>query len=98
MYFLPYVLIIKEEDKKSFRLVVSVDNKILFDERYRTSRGARIAFSKYFNNYRYSDQIKSQWSHFYCPQETWLQNILECKKKRLRCKQNPSGNQQEEPS
>ncbi len=77
LFFLPYVLVIKEEEK-TFRLVVARDDQIMMDQRYKTLRGARIAFSKLFKDYRYSNKIKAHWSHFYPPGEIWLQARLNC--------------------
>ena len=72
-YFFHHVLIL--EEKKRFRLVVIHDNRILFDNHYKTIRGARIAFEKLFNEKKIPHG-KAWWTSFYPPEPGWLELML----------------------
>jgi len=69
-YFFNWVYIIEERD--NFRLVVFHNNQTVFNETYRTLRGARIAFSKFFGNRVFNDNLKPEWSKFYEPEQKWM--------------------------
>jgi len=73
-YFLESVFIIIE--RHSYRLVVINDDHILTDRRYRTLKGARIAFSKFYCERRWEKKIPARWSHAYPPNPTWLKKHL----------------------
>jgi len=73
-YFLHYVFIVKEGER--FRLVVIHNRRVLTDQRYESLRGARIAFSKYYEYKAWKEDVKAQWTHFYQPDAKWLENKL----------------------
>lgn len=69
-YFIGSVFIINNNGK--FRLVARHNEKILMDKPYRTLRGAKIAFSKFFNHRGWKEDVKAEWSVFYVPDPQWL--------------------------
>jgi hypothetical protein len=42
------------------------------DTHYRTLRGAKIAFAKFFNEMAWNQEVKPQWSYYYIPEKDWL--------------------------
>jgi hypothetical protein len=74
-YFLHHVVIIEEKDH--YRLIVVKNNEKLMDMKYRTSRGAAIAFSKSFKHRcTFRDGLKSVWNQVYQPEPGWLDRVL----------------------
>lgn len=63
------MILIKE---KGYRLMVINRGKVLIDEDYGSSRGAKIAFAKYFKNNGFKEEIKASWSHSYPVDPRWL--------------------------
>ncbi len=73
-YFLTEALIIKEEfEDYKFRLIVLHGTRLLADRRYTNTRGAKIAFSRMFNNARWKESINPFWPEFYAADETWFE-------------------------
>ena len=73
-FFLHRVLIINIDD--DYRLLVIKNNRVLWDKKYKSVRGARVAFAKLFLEMGWKKGVKPQWSHMYPPDEDWLDNIL----------------------
>ena len=70
-YFIDCVFILKIKDK--YRLVVRHNGVVLCDNYYTTERGGKIAFDKLFKDKAWSEDIQAQWSHFYDPDNDWLE-------------------------
>ena len=77
-YFLHNVVIIVSE--KGFRLLVVLQNRIIFDKYYNSLKGARISFVKLF---KVREQItefplfeNNEWTNPYTPDEDWLRDLL----------------------
>ncbi len=75
-FFLHYVLIVKEGE--IFRLLVIKNGEKLVDKKYRTIKGARIAFHRSYKKQGYKDNIETEWTYFYNPDITWLEELLNC--------------------
>jgi len=73
-YFLEFIFILIEHG--TFRLVVLQHNRLLMDRRYKSLRGAKIAFSKYYTAKRWQENIEPDWSPAYHPEVTWLEEKL----------------------
>ncbi len=69
-FFIEFVFILRFHDH--YRLVVLHRRKVLTDARYRTLKGARIAFSRMFRRKSWKEGTKAQWSPFYNPDIEWL--------------------------
>jgi hypothetical protein len=69
-YFIDYVYIVRINGL--YRLVADHDGKRLMDKDYRTLRGAKIAFSKFFKHRNWEKNVKAEWSRFYEPEFQWL--------------------------
>jgi len=74
-YFLGCVFI-AVENSESYRLVVLHNNRVLTDIRYKTVRGAKIAFSKFYREKAWREDIKADWSITYPPDADWLEERL----------------------
>jgi hypothetical protein len=70
-YLLGKVFIV--EDKRQFRLIVFNEGKLLTDMTYKTVKGARIAFLKFWGYKKAIKNINPIWSHFYPPDKYWLE-------------------------
>ena len=73
-FFLDDVLVIDE--KNVYRLIVYSHGEILVDKRFKTIRGARIAFFRLFKHKAWGPETKAQWSHFYDPDEDWMEDLM----------------------
>jgi hypothetical protein len=73
-FFLQCVFIIVAEG--CFRLVVLHNKAVLTDLRYKKERGAKIAFSKLYNEKAWEKGVKAQWTHPYPPDAAWLEDKL----------------------
>ncbi len=69
-YFLNWVYIV--ENQSEYRLIVAHKKEILYNNSYKTLKGARIAFSRLFKNRRWKGEFKTEWSFFYEPESKWL--------------------------
>ena len=58
-----------------YRLLVIHDN-VLADRNYPTLRGAKIAFKKQFKHLAWRDDLPAEWSHFYQPEQDWIEKML----------------------
>jgi hypothetical protein len=68
--------------EKGFRLIGINDNKkVLVDRHYKTLRGAKIAFSKFFQQYALvyagEQKVRAIWSHTYNADWAWLKLIID---------------------
>jgi hypothetical protein len=72
-YFVGCVFIISKGGQ--YQLVVIHNGKILMDKPYNTLRGAKIAFSRFFNHRSWRQGIKAEWSLFYKPDTGWLNEM-----------------------
>jgi len=70
-YLLSRVFIFKE--KGQFRLIVFSQGKLLVDATYKTGRGAKNAFSRFWASKKAIDNVKPKWTHFYTPEKDWLE-------------------------
>jgi hypothetical protein len=73
-FSLKYVFILKELD--NYRLVITNDMEKLRDIRYRTLRGAKVAFVKLIRKKIPKNKIIPLWSYFYPVDGTWLKDKL----------------------
>jgi hypothetical protein len=69
-YFLSHVVIIEMSGK--YRLVVLLNNKLLYERFYNSIRGAKIAFQKLFKSKAWFKDVKAIWTFFYPPEKPWL--------------------------
>jgi len=67
-------------DKKKFTLVVIHNNTVLVHKDYKTSRGAKIAFSRLFKKKSWKESVRALWSHFYDPDKDWLDEKINIEK------------------
>lgn len=74
-YFLDCVFILISE--KDYRLVILHHDQVIMDVHYNTLRGAKIAFAKYFGERAWAEEVQSQWSHTYQPDNDWISEKLE---------------------
>ena len=67
-----------DREKNRYRLLAFHEDgkKIFVDKYYPTLRGARIAFTRQFKNLAWSDDVVSEWSHFYPPDRDWIDYML----------------------
>ena len=72
--FLSFVFILKEYGE--YRLVIIQDKNKLYDSRYKTLRGARLACTILTRKRMYKSGIKPTWSFFYPVDEKWLMDKL----------------------
>jgi len=70
-YFIDCVFILQLKNK--YRLLVLQQSRVLFDKEYPTEIGCRIAFGKLFKDKAWSEETNAEWSHFYDPDEDWLE-------------------------
>ena len=70
-YFIECVYILILHDH--CRLIVLHHGRVLTDKRYKTVRGARIAFAKLYKHKGWKEGIKAQRSHLYDPEAKWLE-------------------------
>ena len=68
----------KSQGKKRYRLLAfhEKENRIFADKCFPTLRGARISFSKQFNNRACIDNLDADWSDLYQPDHDWIENML----------------------
>jgi len=78
-YFLDCVFIIFSGS--DYRLVILHHDHVLMHSHYKTLRGAKIAFAKFFSEKAWSEEVQPQWSHLYQPDQDWLVEKLEVIKK-----------------
>ncbi len=63
-------------DEKSYRLVVYRKGEIVTDQSYKTVKGTKIAFLKFFSFMAHNEKIRANWSHIYTPDTKWLEKRL----------------------
>ena len=73
-YFLSHVFIMKKSGM--YWLAVLRDNSLLTYCSYKTSRGAKIAFSKLYES-GWKEDVKAKWGPFFNPDNKWLNEKLE---------------------
>ena len=66
-FFIESVFILETGD--GYRLIAIHRNKILANGFYRTVRGAKIAYLKFFAYKVWKEDVKPQWTPFYHPEE-----------------------------
>ncbi len=74
-YFIEYVFIMTENE--GYRLVAIHQGKLLTDETYKTAKGAKIAFLKFWKYRAWQQGVRPTWSHFYPPDSKWLKEKKE---------------------
>jgi hypothetical protein len=79
-YLLFRVFIFKE--KGQYRLIVFNQGRLLTDVTYKTARGARNAFSRFWGSKKEKDNVRPEWTHFYTPKKKWLEIWYHCVIKR----------------
>jgi len=60
-------------NKNHYRLVASLNGKLLYENSYPTLRGAKIAFSKLFGARSWREGVKARWSDFYQADDHWIE-------------------------
>jgi hypothetical protein len=73
-YCLRLVFIVFEGE--SCRLVVYRKDEIVIDQSYKTVKGAKIAFLKFFSFMAHNEKIMPKWTHIYTPEKNWLEQRL----------------------
>jgi len=58
-----------------FRLI-AIKDVLLLDRNYPTLRGAKIAFKRLCQNFAWGEDVAAKWSHFYPPDQDWIQKML----------------------
>lgn len=71
-YFVEHVLIILHDD--CYRLLVIHKWQLLTDQCYKTLRGAKIAFSRLYNQKKWKKEVEPEWSDFYVPGVEYFDN------------------------
>jgi len=66
-FFIETVFILETAD--GYRLLAIHRNNVLRDETYKTARGAKIAYLKFFAYKAWEEGVKPQWTPFYPPEE-----------------------------
>ena len=74
-YFLQHVFIIVSD--YDYRLVVLHNDKVLTDQHYKTKKGAKIAFYRFYKNNIWRKGIKPDWSHCYHADSQWMNEMFE---------------------
>jgi hypothetical protein len=74
-YFLEHVFIIKNDE--GYRLIVIHQKKLLTDKTYKTAKGAKIAFLKFWRYKAWDEGAKAKWTHFYKPDKNWIAEKLD---------------------
>jgi hypothetical protein len=69
-YFINIVYILEKDNQ--FRLIAIQAGKVLIDKTYSTFTGAKIAFSKFFQEKAWNEDVKAEWTDFYNPDRQWL--------------------------
>ena len=69
-YFLQYVFIMTVE--KGFHLVVIHHNRVELEKVFKSIRGAKIAFAKFFKEKAWKKDVQAEWSPFYDPDKYWI--------------------------
>ena len=69
-FFIESVLIL--ETAEGYRLLAIHQGRLITDETYKTSKGAKIAFLKFFGYKAWDEGVKPQWTPFYPPEQPWL--------------------------
>lgn len=70
-YFFHRVFIITE--KRGYRLIAIHKGELLADAKYKTSKGAKIAFLKLYWDRAWQEGVKPSWTDFYIPDDRWVQ-------------------------
>lgn len=73
-YLLSRVVIIQYDSY--FRLFVVMNDKAVCDSQYKNSKGAKIAFLKFFLDKKIRPNVKPVWSGEYIPDQAWLSELL----------------------
>lgn len=74
-YFFSCVFILRKNGK--YKLVVMLNNRIVHERLYNSLRGAKIAFVKLFQYKAWYENVKAEWTHFYNPDQMWLDEKLQ---------------------
>ncbi len=74
-FYLECAFIVMEEE--GCRLIILHSGSVMMDTHYNTVRGAKIAFTKYFGQRAWQEDVKPSWSHTYNPDDDWMDQYLE---------------------
>ena len=83
-YFLDCVFIISWEGE--YRLIILHHDEVVMDSYYKTLRGAKIAFAKFFGEHGWAMDLQPQWSYEYPADNDWLKDKFDILKKGKRRK------------
>jgi len=78
-YFLDCVFIFPWEE--GYRLSIIHNEKSIMDANYKTLRGAKIAFAKFFGDKAWRQDLQPHWSIQYSPEQGWLSKKMKILKK-----------------
>jgi len=56
--------------------LIAIHHCLLADRNYPTLRGAKIAFKRTFRDFAWGEDVEAEWSHFYPPDQDWIQEML----------------------
>jgi hypothetical protein len=73
-YFIECVFIIIGEN--NFRLIALHKQRVLLDKKYKTLRGSKIAFTKFFQDKAWKSNVKPVWTPGYLPNKDWLEQKI----------------------
>lgn len=72
-YFIEHALIISYGD--CYRLLIIHEWELLTDQYYKSPKGAKIAFLKFYENRCWKKGVEAEWSDFYEPGIAYLDQI-----------------------
>lgn len=69
-FFIESVFIM--ETARGYRLLAIHQGRLITDQTYKTPKGAKIAFLKFFGYKAWEEGVKTRWTPFYPPEQPWL--------------------------
>jgi hypothetical protein len=73
-YFIECVFILIEEN--NYRLIALHHRQVLLDKYYKTLKGSKIAFAKFFKEKAWEKNVKPEWTPYYPPDKDWLEQKI----------------------
>ena len=59
--------------EKWYRLIAIHQGQLIVDRSYKSFKGAKVSFARYFRIKHWQKELKPQWTQFYPPDEDWLE-------------------------
>lgn len=73
-FFFHRVFIVAEH--KGYRLIAIHKDELLVNAKYKTAKGAKIAFLKLYWYQVWQEGVKPYWTDFYTPDDDWLKEMF----------------------